>query len=73
MTGLHAVHVLGGLVPLAMVTVAAYQGMYGRKKHAAVRYTAVYWHFLDCRVVCGLHRRVLAVMWLTLGAGMPTN
>ncbi len=46
-TGLHAVHVLGGLVPLVMVTVAAYQGMYGRKKHAAVRYTAVYWHFLD--------------------------
>ncbi len=46
MTGLHAVHVLGGLVPLAMVTVAAFQGMYGRKKNAAVRYTAIYWHFL---------------------------
>jgi cytochrome c oxidase subunit 3 len=46
-TGLHAVHVLGGLVPLVMVTVAAYQGMYGRKKHAAVRYMALYWHFLD--------------------------
>ena len=46
-TGLHAVHVLGGLVPLVMVTVAAYQGMYGRKKNAAVRYTAIYWHFLD--------------------------
>ena len=46
LTGLHAVHVLGGLVPLAIVTVAAYQGMYGRKKHAAVRYTAIYWHFL---------------------------
>ena len=47
MTGLHAAHVLGGLVPLAMVTVAAYQCMYGRKKNAAVRYTALYWHFLD--------------------------
>ena len=46
MTGLHAVHVLGGLVPLVMVTVAAFQGMYGRKRHAAVRYTAIYWHFL---------------------------
>ena len=46
LTGLHAVHVLGGLVPLAMVTVAAYQGLYGRKKNAAVRYTAIYWHFL---------------------------
>jgi cytochrome c oxidase subunit III len=47
MTGLHAVHVLGGLVPLVMITIAAYQGMYGGKKNAAVRYTAVYWHFLD--------------------------
>jgi heme/copper-type cytochrome/quinol oxidase subunit 3 len=47
LTGLHAAHVLGGLVPLVMITVAAYRGMYGRKKNAAVRYTAVYWHFLD--------------------------
>ncbi len=53
LTGLHAVHVLGGLVPLVMVTVAAYRGMYGRKKHAAVRYTAIYWHFLDA-VWCAL-------------------
>jgi heme/copper-type cytochrome/quinol oxidase subunit 3 len=47
LTGLHAVHVLGGLGPLVVVTIAAYQGMYGRKKSAAVRYTAIYWHFLD--------------------------
>jgi cytochrome c oxidase subunit III len=47
MTGLHAVHVLGGLVPLVMVTIAAYRGLYGRKKNAGVRYTAIYWHFLD--------------------------
>jgi heme/copper-type cytochrome/quinol oxidase subunit 3 len=47
LTGLHAVHVLGGLVPLIMVTLAAYRGLYGRKKYAAVRYTAIYWHFLD--------------------------
>ena len=46
-TGLHAVHVLGGLVPLVMITVSAYRDMYGRKKYAAVRYTAIYWHFLD--------------------------
>jgi cytochrome c oxidase subunit 3 len=47
MTGLHAAHVLGGLVPLVMVTIAVYLGRYGRKRNAAVRYTAVYWHFLD--------------------------
>ena len=47
MTGLHAAHVIGGLVPLVIVTVNAYRGLYGRKKNAAVRFTAVYWHFLD--------------------------
>jgi cytochrome c oxidase subunit 3 len=47
MTGLHAAHVVGGLVPLVVVTVAAYRGMYGRKKNAGVRFTAIYWHFLD--------------------------
>ena len=47
MTGLHAAHVVGGLVPLAIVTVNAYRGMYGSKKSAGVRFTAIYWHFLD--------------------------
>jgi cytochrome c oxidase subunit III len=47
MTGLHALHVVGGLVPLALVTIAAFQDMYGPKKNAAIRYTAMYWHFLD--------------------------
>jgi heme/copper-type cytochrome/quinol oxidase subunit 3 len=47
MTGLHAAHVVGGLVPLVMITIAAYQGIYGRNKSAAIRYTAIYWHFLD--------------------------
>jgi cytochrome c oxidase subunit 3 len=46
-TGLHAAHVLGGLVPLAIVTVRAYRGLYGRRNTAAVRHTALYWHFLD--------------------------
>ena len=52
LTGLHAVHVLGGLGPLAIVTVAAFSGRYSRKKNAAVRYTAIYWHFLAA-VWCG--------------------
>ena len=34
-------------MPLVMVTVVAFRGRYGRKKNAAVRYTAIYWHFLD--------------------------
>jgi cytochrome c oxidase subunit III len=47
MTGLHALHVVGGLVPLVLVTIHAYQDLYGPRKNAAVRYTAMYWHFLD--------------------------
>jgi cytochrome c oxidase subunit 3 len=47
MTGLHAAHVVGGLVPLVIITVNAYKGIYGSKKSAGVRFTAIYWHFLD--------------------------
>jgi cytochrome c oxidase subunit 3 len=47
LTGLHAIHVGGGLVPLAMLTAAAYRDAAVRTGNAAVRYTAVYWHFLD--------------------------
>jgi cytochrome c oxidase subunit 3 len=47
MTGLHAAHVIGGVVPLVIITINAYKGMYGSKKSAGVRFTAMYWHFLD--------------------------
>lgn len=47
MTGLHAAHVVGGLVPLAIVTDRAFQGRYGPARHAGVLYCAMYWHFLD--------------------------
>ena len=47
LTGLHAVHVLGGLVPLVTTTLRAYQGRYNSASHAGVEYIALYWHFLD--------------------------
>ncbi len=47
LTGLHALHVLGGLAPLAAVTGRALAGRYGPQRHAGVRYQAIYWHFLD--------------------------
>jgi len=46
LTGLHALHVLGGLVALAVVVVRARLGAYSWAQHAAVRSTAAYWHFL---------------------------
>ncbi|TWT45237.1 Cytochrome c oxidase subunit 3 [Phycisphaerae bacterium RAS1] len=46
LTALHAVHVLGGLVPLVWVTVKSYRGRYAAGRHHGVWYCAMYWHFL---------------------------
>ena len=47
LTGLHAAHVLGGLILLAVVTVRAHRGRYGSGQYGGVQYCAMYWHFLD--------------------------
>jgi cytochrome c oxidase subunit 3 len=47
MTGLHAAHVIGGLVPLSLVTVRAWRGAYTSTLRSGVEYTVTYWHFLD--------------------------
>jgi len=46
LTALHAAHVIGGLIPLAVVTTRAWQGRYGAVTHAGVEYVTTYWHFL---------------------------
>jgi cytochrome c oxidase subunit III len=43
----HALHVLGGIVGLAMTTRAAFRGGYDHENYGGIRYTAMYWHFLD--------------------------
>jgi cytochrome c oxidase subunit 3 len=47
LTGLHAAHVVGGLIQLGFVTARARQGRYGSGRHPGVTYAAMYWHFLD--------------------------
>ncbi len=47
LTGLHAAHVVGGLIPLAVVTRRAFRGRYSAAFHPGVEYCAIYWHFLD--------------------------
>jgi cytochrome c oxidase subunit 3 len=47
LTGLHGLHVLGGLVPLTIVTVKALRGLYSPQHHDGVRFFAWYWHFVD--------------------------
>jgi cytochrome c oxidase subunit 3 len=45
---LHALHVLGGMVSLAWVTLRAHRGEYERAGgHDPIRHTTLYWHFLD--------------------------
>ncbi|MHC4220423.1 MAG: cytochrome c oxidase subunit 3 [Planctomycetota bacterium] len=46
LTGAHALHIIGGLVPLTVITARAWGGRYSREHHPGVRYTAMYWHFL---------------------------
>jgi cytochrome c oxidase subunit 3 len=46
LTGLHAAHVIGGVIPLAVVTVRSWQGRYSAAFHPGVEYVAIYWHFL---------------------------
>jgi cytochrome c oxidase subunit 3 len=46
LTGLHAAHVIGGLVVLVLVAVKAFRGGYSAGYHPGVRSAAVYTHFL---------------------------
>lgn len=47
LTGLHAAHVIGGLIQLGIVTGKAFRGRYSRQYHPGVTYAMMYWHFLD--------------------------
>lgn len=53
LTGLHAIHILGGLIQLAVVAVFGWLGRYSWAQYMPVRHAAVYWHFL-------------AVVWLVM-------
>lgn len=47
MTGMHAFHVLTGLILLAVVYNKARRGHYSAENHWGVEAAAVYWHFVD--------------------------
>jgi cytochrome c oxidase subunit 3 len=47
MTGMHALHVLSGVIFLVIVYRNAQKGLYSAEKHFAVEAAAVYWHFVD--------------------------
>ena len=47
LTGVHAAHVIGGLVPLIWICGYALARGYTQTNHVAVRDVTMYWHFLD--------------------------
>jgi cytochrome c oxidase subunit 3 len=47
MTGMHAFHVLTGVIFLLVVLRNGARGLYSGEKHWAVEAAAVYWHFVD--------------------------
>jgi len=46
LTLVHALHVLGGMVPMAIVRRRSLAGRYTASRHAGVEFVRSYWHFL---------------------------
>lgn len=47
MTGLHAVHLVAGIVIVLVLAVLAWRGAYSPEYHAPVEMWGLYWHFVD--------------------------
>ena len=47
MTGMHAFHVLTGIIFLVIILRNGMRDLYSAEKHLAVEAAAVYWHFID--------------------------
>ncbi len=47
MTGFHALHVLSGVIFLAIIYRNGRKGLYTQERHWPVEAAAVYWHFVD--------------------------
>ncbi len=59
---LHAIHVAGGVISLAIVSVGSLLGRYDHERHWPVDFSAQYWHFLDLVWLC-----MLTAFWFTTG------
>jgi heme/copper-type cytochrome/quinol oxidase subunit 3 len=44
---LHALHVVGGIIAMSLVTANALRGRYDHESYMGVANAALYWHFLD--------------------------
>ncbi|WP_111641777.1 cytochrome c oxidase subunit 3 [Marinimicrobium alkaliphilum] len=46
-TGFHGLHVLGGVIYIALVARKVHKGHYEKKGYSIVEITGLYWHFVD--------------------------
>jgi cytochrome c oxidase subunit 3 len=47
MTGLHALHMVIGVVLLTILAIRAYKGAFSPEYHSPLELTGLYWHFVD--------------------------
>lgn len=47
LSGIHAAHVIGGIMPLIVVVIRSFFGAYTAESHGGMTNVVVYWHFLD--------------------------
>ncbi len=47
LTALHAAHIIGGFVALAITTYNSKKGNYSSDRYLGIRLCSIYWHFLD--------------------------
>jgi len=47
MTGLHALHLIGGLIFNLYILVMGWKGTYSSQSYQRVEYAGLYWHFVD--------------------------
>jgi cytochrome c oxidase subunit III len=47
LTGLHGLHLLGGIIALAYVTIAALRMRISARNRNTIEVTSLYWHFMD--------------------------
>lgn len=58
LTGIHGVHVVGGLVVLGWTLSRAGRGAYTAARHSGLNHAAIYWHFVG-----GVWIYLLALLW----------
>lgn len=60
LTGLHALHLLGGIFALAWLVFGAFRNRFTPERRTGVEVTALYWHFMD---VLWIYLFLLLFLW----------